>query len=1333
MLGGALHADDHYSDEAVSFFESRIRPVLIEHCYECHNSADSSEGELAVDHRQAMLVGGSLGSLFSTEAPRNSLLLRVLRHEVEGLEMPESGPKLSEAIIEDFEKWIAMGAPDTRASAPSPDELNQVTSWDAIRQRRQQWWSFQPIQPGEPPESAEQHGLHPVDRFIRAKLNKAGLSPAPRAEKLTLLRRTTFALTGLPPTRSQVDSFVGDSAPDAFERLVDSLLASDAFGERWARHWMDWIRYAESHGSEGDPLIAEAWRYRDYLIRALNDDVPYNQLVREHIAGDLLSAPRVNDQLGINESLVATAHWRMVFHGFAPTDALDEKVRFTDDAIDVFSKAFLGLTVSCARCHNHKFDAISQADYYALFGIFGSTRPGRAVIDLPARLDPGRARLGELKREIRRQLARDWIAWLPTLGDQLRSDDGPWKEADHPRFLLHPLFILHRDAAGDQFAKAWQQQRETIAKELRQHDEFQPARLWNFADDATVASAFRYGHGIPAQPIPAGGFAIEPAGDTVLKGIYPAAVYSHALSDKDPGRLTVEDFALDKNYQLWLRVAGGGGAMARYVVQNYPRSGTVYPVKEFKTAQDATWQWHKFDLNYWRGDEVHFELCTARDAPLLAAQNDRSWFAIRRAVLVEEGTAPPQLEPREYLRPLLEATRRRPPTSTDDVVDCFIEAIRDAVVAWQDAALTDEQALMLDLCLRQGLLPNGLDASPRLHELVGQYRQLESAMPIPTRVPSLDEWKGQDQRLFVRGNHKIPADPIPRRFLEAFDATPYETSKSGRLQLAEDVLSDRNPLLRRVIVNRLWHHLFGSGIVDTPNNFGRLGSLPSHPQLLDHLAARFSGEDGWSLKRQIRFLVTSQTWRQASRPSAAARQIDPENRLLSHANVNRLEAEAIRDALLATSGKLKQDLFGPPVPGNADRRSVYVNVTRNSLDPFLSAFDAPVPFSSKGRRDVTNVPAQSLMMLNNPFVAGAAAELADAVVRSAPGASPQQWIESLWSRVLARKPSPAEVTFATNLLHDLEDQYRRDHAARKNLQNQISELDSAVSEILTPVQMRLEGASHTPPELHPIAFWNFDGDLRDSVGELHAAAIGSAKVSGDSLVLDGNGFVATAPLVETLLEKSLEVTVLLTDLDQRGGGAITLQTNDGQLFDSVVFAERQPRRWLAGSNFHQRSKDFGGTDESDLGSAPVHIVITFAGDGTITGYRNGQLYGQPYRVDLQRFEGGRSQVLFGLRHGTSVTGNRTLRGRILSAGLYDRALSADEVAAAAEASLQHVSDEQLVAELSDPQRRRWNQLQSSLGAARQQLDALGSPPAANQPYRDLAHSLYNLKEFIYVR
>ena len=407
----------------MEFFETRIRPVLVEQCYTCHNSTERAEGGLAVDQRDAFRKGGDRGAIVVPGKPTASRLLAILRHEVDGLRMPQDAGKLDNKVVGDFEKWISMGAPDPRDQAPSADELATATAWETIFANRKKWWSFQPIQPVEPPLVKDPRwSEHPVDRFVMTRLQERGLTPAARANPRVLLRRVTFALTGLPPTPLEMSTFLADTSPNAFGKVVNRLLDSPQFGERWARHWMDLVRYCESHGSQGDPQLAYAFRYRDYLIRALNADVPYDQLVREHLAGDLLVEPRWNAKLRLNESAIGPAHLRMVELGYVPVDALDDQVKVVNNQIDVYSKAFLGLPASCARCHNHKFDPISQEDFYALYGIFVSSRPSQVLIDEPALLDKNRDALAQLKQKIRTGLASAWLEAASELAVRLQEE-----------------------------------------------------------------------------------------------------------------------------------------------------------------------------------------------------------------------------------------------------------------------------------------------------------------------------------------------------------------------------------------------------------------------------------------------------------------------------------------------------------------------------------------------------------------------------------------------------------------------------------------------------------------------------------------------------------------------------------------------------------------------------------------------------------------------------------------------------------------------------------------------------------------------------------------------
>jgi len=1296
--------------EELAFFESRIRPVLAQDCYECHNSRGKAKGGLILDHREALRKGGSSGPALVPGDANASLLIQAIRHEDEDLQMPKAGVMLDAPIIADFVAWVQQGAPDPRDGPPAEADLAADTAWPAVMERRKAWWSFQPIRDpaipaGDPAKSA-------IDRFIDAKLVEHDLPPSPAADSLTVVRRVYFALTGLPPTPEQIDLFLVAGA--SVEKLVDDLLASPAFGEKWARHWMDWIRYAESHGSEGDPKLVNAYFYRDYLIRALNADVPYDQLLREQIAGDLLEHPRINQELGLNESLIGTSHWRMVFHGFSPTDALDEKVRFTDDQINVFSQAFLGLTVSCARCHNHKFDAISQADYYALFGIFGSTRPGRSAADLPETLNAHQSDLAARKPALRKALAKDWLGALAGLQTRLLADKGT---AANPGLLAE-----WRAVRGEaDLAAAWEKRR---AQWTGERDVAVAQQRWNLGEPATAARWFAYGSGWNGKPALAGEFAIAHEGDRALTGIYPAAVISHALTEKQGARFESPDLHLDAEQDLWILVQGNNGAAARYVVRDYPRSGTIYPVTELK---DGTWRWQKYDLAYWKGDDVHLELTTALDAPLLVKDNPRSWFAVREARLVAKGQDAPR-DGREFAEPLFESISK--PTSLEVLAEGFVSAVRQAVEAWQAGSLSDAQALLLDNCLADGLIPNKLDRLPSAGPLVLAYRGIEAQIPVARRVPVLAEWQGRDQALFTRGDHKKPAEIVPRRFLEAIDVKPYQTSLSGRRELAEDLLREDNPFTRRVIVNRVWHHLFDRGLVATPDNFGRLGEAPTHPELLDYLATRFAAEDGWSLKKLIRRIVLTETWQRSSVPLALALEKDPQNLWLARRSVHRLEAEAIRDALLSVSGQLLPERFVAPAPGRSDYRSVYVEVIRNRLDPFLGTFDAPVPFGAKGRRDVTNVPAQSLALMNDPFVLEASERLGKRFA----GAEGDR-IQAMWRSALGRIPDQGEAQMAEEFLTQSRAREAELAALRARIGGQIAALEAKVEARLEPVRARLaaELASGkvAPADLKPMAAWSFDHDLKDGVGNLHGRAVGTARVADGALILDGQGCVLTEPIPRSLSVKTLEVLVAITDFDQHAGGVIGVQEQSGGRFDSLVYAERRAGEWMAGSNNFQRTEDFGGTPETE--TDPVHLVLVYDADGTIHAYRNGQPYGRPYRKDaIADFASASGQVMLGLRHGKAVTPGRMWKGRILEARLYDRALTPAEVLAAS-GGAPLVTQEQLTAALDPQSRREWSAWRTEIQSLTADRAALGESAAEAQPWNDLAQSILNLKEFIHVR
>ncbi len=603
LTGGGLRAAAP-TPEQIEFFESRIRPILAQDCYECHSTAGKQKAGLVLDSRAGWQKGGDSGDVIVPGKPGESLLLRTVRHLEPDLKMPKNGPKLEERVVRDFEKWIAMGAPDPRDAPPSAAEVAHDRDWKAVLERRKGWWSFQPVQHPAPP-AATSWSAQPVDRFLENAMSARGLAPAADAEPRTILRRLSYVLTGLAPTPEETEQFNRDAAGNldsAIAGAADRLLASPRFGEQWARHWMDWVRYAETHGSEGDAQIPYAWRYRDYLIRALNADVPYPQLVRENIAGDLLEHPRTNAALGINESALGAGQYRFVLHGFTPTDALDEQVTFTDNQIDTISKAFLGLTVSCARCHNHKFDAISQTDFYALYGVMASCRPALIDVNLPEKTKRITEEMTELKRGIKGLLVRSWLEQPGEIARRLRA----WQPADDKQKAaltaggtgaLSPWIKLHglppEKLAGEWKRLSAEYEDKFARKDLR--DEPVLASWDSFRIDREFLKS---GAGFD-EAQSAGRFMIDREGDRIVSRVLPLGVYSSSLSDKQRGILSSPRF-VSQGGTLWLRLRGDGKARARYVVDNYPRTGTVFPKVELTGGAD---QWVSWNLDYWKGDQ----------------------------------------------------------------------------------------------------------------------------------------------------------------------------------------------------------------------------------------------------------------------------------------------------------------------------------------------------------------------------------------------------------------------------------------------------------------------------------------------------------------------------------------------------------------------------------------------------------------------------------------------------------------------------------------------------------------------------------------------------------
>ncbi len=1026
-LAASLGAQAPDSSE---FFEKQVRPLLVSRCHSCHSSRGKTKfAGLALDTAAGLRRGSDAGPVVIAGKPEESRLLLAVRGKLPA-RMPPTGP-LSESEIAVLERWVAMGAPwPAEASSPAP-----LVSFD-LETRKRGHWAWQAVRAVDPP--AVRDGAwptQPVDRFLLAAMEARSLRPAAPAERRTWIRRVSFDLTGLPPAPEEIRAFEQDTAPDAHAKVVDRLLESPRFGERWARHWMDLVRYSESHGSEGDPDIPMAWRYRDYLIRALNQDVPYDQMIREHLAGDLLPTPRLNREERLNESMLGVANLRMVEHGFQPVDPWEDRIKWTDNQIDVFSKAFQGLTISCARCHDHKFDAISQEDYYALFSVLGGARPTQTAVDLPEDLNRHHDELLRQKRGIRAALAARWRGEIGELRGRLQAKTPDLEGPFGPWYSL-------RDKQGATFQDAWLAFRAAAEQDARSRAEFNRShfrKVWDLRED--YAKWVGRGSGLTPDASRPGEFQILPEGPRILSGIYPGGVYSHTLSTRHNAVLTSPRFRIESDF-LSMRMLGGNFSSAQLIIENYavPRGG-IYLMR-FSPKGDQM-GWGRWDTTFWKGFTAYLEFATRDDVTLFQldeedakkkprpepARDGCSYFGAQRVYVHNSKETP-----KDELVPAALVLNEVPPPGADGLIEMYQRLLGQAIDGWEKDRLNEEQAALLDYCVRANLFASTIGEPDAVAPLVSEYRRLEREIPVARRAPGVLEEGAADQPLLVRGNHKNPGRPVSPRYLKALGGDPFRERGRARLLLAGRVASAENPLTSRVMVNRIWAHLFGAGLVKTVDNFGKLGETPSHPELLDWLAGRFV-RDGWSIKKMIRLLATSQAYRMSSQASPEALRDDPGNRWISRMPVRRLEAEAIRDAMLAVSGELDPAMYGPPVDtyyvhdtgktkgdkpkgpldGNG-RRSIYLEVRRNVTNPFLEVFDVPKPSTTRGERDRTNVPAQPLALMNSPFVIEQAGKWARRITAERPASGR---IAAMWERALGRPPTASERDQAWSLIESL--------------------------------------------------------------------------------------------------------------------------------------------------------------------------------------------------------------------------------------------------------------------------------------------------------------------------
>ncbi len=785
----ARAANDPPTPEGIAFFESKIRPLLAQNCYSCHaNTASKVRGGLKLDSLAAIMAGGDNGAVVVPGDPDHSPLIVAVRYDDDSLQMPPK-KRLPDESIKLLEQWVKMGAPHPDG-AVTPATTPPQKTVDMAKGREH--WAYKPRQQVDTPAVKDSRwAMNGVDLFVLAGLEAHGLKPTADADRHTWLRRVTFDLTGLAPTQAEMDAFDKDRTPTAYETVVDRLLASPQFGERWGRHWLDVARYAESSGKENNTAYPFAWRYRDYVINAFNKDKPFDQFLMEQLAGDLLPAKDADDRA---EKLIATGYLAIGPKSHATRGQPQFRMDVADEQIDAFSQGMMGMTLACARCHDHKFDPIPQKDYYAVAGIFLSTNTGYGTYRGP--------------------------------GNQ------------HPSTLL--------DLPAD------------------------------------------------ARSVPNG-----PDMPGVVRAAYER---QRGVAEKDSAEFDQ------------IRQAQRPGAMQRNADGMPTKAPAVDPAK----------------LQRLRFAKSQLEMVT-------------------------------------------------------DVL-----------------ARYDEQG--------------HATAANRL------------AMGVQDRS------KPTDARLLVRGELEKPGDVVPRGFAQIItpEGSPTIKEGSGRKELAEWVASDSNPLTARVWANRVWLHLFGKGIVPTPDNFGMSGVPPTHPELLDWLANQLVANH-WSTKALIRQLVLSHTYRMGSQPNAKAMDKDPDNIWMWRMPKKRLEAEAIRDAMLQAAGTLDlKPPVGSPVAylEGQDRnplvarmasmeqpvRSVYLPVMRDHLPEMLDVFDMAEPAYVSGEREKTSVPTQALFMMNDAAVLDAAGKMADRLLALKGSDTDRVRAAFAWS--FGRVPTQAEMTAVKSFFRD---------------------------------------------------------------------------------------------------------------------------------------------------------------------------------------------------------------------------------------------------------------------------------------------------------------------------
>lgn len=985
---------------ALDEFENAIRPLLVTHCIECHGPTKAESG-LRFDTDKTTREGGDSGPVISLDQPEQSLMLQALRH-VDGLEMPPDG-KLPEHQIALVEDWIRGGAvwPDNIAIGGAAPQ----TRGGELTADERAFWSFQPIVDSPPPDIADGIDRCEIDRFLTQKLNEATLKPMPPATRQQWIRRVTFDLTGLPPTADMVEEFVTDRSASAYTTVIDRLLDSKTYGERWGRHWLDVVRYADTAGETADYPTPLSYKYRNWVIDAFNADMPYDEFVQQQIAGDLLadqliaspsgSGPgQIPDELAKRYRDMRTATGFIAISRRFGFDVENYHHLTIQDTIDVVGQSMLGLTLGCARCHDHKFDPVNMQDYYAWYGIFDSTKysfPGSEEKKRPYDL------LSPLPAALMAERQREHDSRLASLDDAIAQVDADLKGIT---------------ADIDQIAGA--------------------AGFFGF-EQCTLGQP-------PSRPFMSLGTAtIAESAQSPFNNLFPSGTrgitFPSNTDNNAFGRTLASVFTPESTQTLYYNIdfrnrsmaAGGQQAYRFYIGHGPGTSGAVematnhtsFLIKDGDHYEPIA----KLEMGQWYNLQVTLDLKLKHFKGKLTSSSGTTEIQPQAFTTGWDGiidyTFVDKYGPGSGATPAHDIDNLRIDTTPLLPQDHSLKS----------ATVSPEQPLEL-----AAKIDSQQRLQQRLDEVTKQRDTLKSVGPIPVKerlYGAIEQDAPKNAQIQLRGEITRLGNEVPRRNLDILGGQLLQDpAASGRRQLADWITRDENPLFARVMVNRIWQQHFGRGLVGTENDFGTRGERPSHPELLDWLASRFK-ESGYSVKSMHRLIINSAAYRRASTFDEASAKIDPDARLLWRFNRRRLSAEEIRDAMLRVGGNLDQSMAGEhPFPAmdtwgfsqhapfygvySTNRRSVYLMRQRLKRHPFLGLFDGADTNASTARRELTTVPTQALFLMNNEFVHEQAASFTKRICHETDDDTLR--VERAHLIALGRSATPTEQEDARNFL-----------------------------------------------------------------------------------------------------------------------------------------------------------------------------------------------------------------------------------------------------------------------------------------------------------------------------